>query len=71
MEEIPEEVIQILAEIREEGKYNMMDYTAVVGEALGIAVFMKGSREAAIWLMENKERYVEALKEMGERRRGQ
>jgi hypothetical protein len=61
MDEIPECVINALAGVREEGRYNMFDRTNVIIEA-GFY-----DKDAEYWLTENKSRYGEALIAMGNR----
>lgn len=56
---IPDHVIEDLAEVRESGLYNMLDKPRVAADT-GI--------NTQDWLADNPDRYMEALKEMGKRR---
>ena len=61
-EQIPEEVLEALEKVRSSGVTNMMDRPVVIREAVDYSV------GAAIWLEDNKPRYMEALTAMGARR---
>lgn len=61
---IPENVIEVLASIRESGITNMLDKEVVIGIA---DVMDEG---AADWLRSNPTLYMEALNEMGARANG-
>jgi hypothetical protein len=68
---IPESVLTTLEDVRAGGETNMMARDTVIAiilrdadEAMDEAAY----REAAMWLYDNKGRYMEALRAMGERR---
>ena len=61
-EQIPEEVLVTLEEIRSSGVTNMMARNTVILYANDYSI------DAATWLEDNKPRYMEALTTMGERR---
>lgn len=58
--EIPENVLEALEEVRAGGETNML--------ARGVVISLVTDEEAEVWLIQNKDRYMEALKAMGERR---
>lgn len=58
-EGVPMDVIEALAEVRENGHYNMFDRTNVTREAMEI------DPDAGMWLYDNKDRYMDALNAMG------
>lgn len=58
---IPENVIVVLGEVREIGAYNMFDRASV------IKLMKKLDKDAGKWMEENRNRYMDALNEMGER----
>lgn len=58
-EMIPENVIEALAEARAIGTYNMFDRKGV------ISLIENFDEDAAEWLNVNKDRYMDALNEMG------
>lgn len=58
--EIPQNVIEALAQARETGAYNMFDRRGV------IEVVSMIDDEASVWLQLNKARYMDALNAMGE-----
>ena len=62
-EPIPENVLDALEEVRTEGLTNML--------ASRMVIFLMADYDpdAAIWLREHPNRYMEALTAMGERRR--
>lgn len=60
MNEIPQNVIESLAQARETGAYNMFDRRGV------IEVVSMIDEDAGEWLTENKARYMDALNAMGE-----
>lgn len=60
MDNVPQEVIEALADVRESGRINMFDYVGAVKLAS-----LLGHYEAADWLQENKNRYMDALNAMG------
>ena len=74
-EEIPTEVLDALEFAREDSSYNMLDRDGVISVLLGHIDDIIGieprieARKAIDWLVENKNRYMEALTAMGERRR--
>lgn len=59
---IPENVIQALYDARNIGRYNMYDMHAVIRMILN-----EIDGAAALWLDDNPDRYMEALRVMGER----
>jgi hypothetical protein len=62
---IPESVLTALEEVRASGETNMLAREAVIQ----LAMDYDAPPDAVMWLYDNKARYVEALKAMGERRR--
>lgn len=61
MNDIPQNGIEALAEVRAGGETNLFDRNMVIELAQDY-----GWETAADWLMENKSRYMEALKAMGD-----
>ena len=59
---IPEDVLEALELVRSEGQTNMLDRQFV------IVLAEPEYPDAAEWLTNNRNRYMEALKAMGERR---
>lgn len=64
-EQIPEDVLEALEEVRASGQTNMLDREYVILLANDYSI------DAATWIEDNKPRYMEALKAMGERRSAQ
>lgn len=62
MSDIPEDVIEGLAAVRESAKANMLDQRAVRG-----LLWLMGHPAAATWIEANPDRYMDALTAMGER----
>lgn len=58
--DIPEHVLDALETVRDNSKFNMLARLQVINEF--------SDERAAIWLLQNEERYIEALGEMGKRR---
>ena len=58
--EIPEDVIEGLLEVRESGLTNMFDRNAVIR-----IMNDNGWNDAAMWLYDNEQSYMDALNEMG------
>lgn len=65
--DIPESVIDTLAAVREDGRVNMLDQSGV----LYVANDLDCAPDAFMWIYNNKDRYVEALRLMGERRQAE
>jgi len=64
---IPEAVLEILETVRSKGETNMLGRSAVI--CLAFEYGVGGAQlDAALWLEENPDRYIEALKAMGARR---
>lgn len=61
MENVPQNVIEGLAAVRDTGAINMFDRRGVI-ELLE----MMGDHDSIDWLRENKARYMDALNAMGE-----
>lgn len=74
--EIPETVLQGLKEVRFDGEHNMLEWNSVIRDMLeradngGYPIGVQESEyhAAILWLLDNEDRYMEALKEMGARR---
>ncbi len=62
IEQIPEDVLVALEQVRSSGVTNMMGRDTVILHANDYSI------DAATWLEDNKSRYMEALTAMGERR---
>jgi hypothetical protein len=60
MDNTPQDVIEVLAAVRESGAINMFDRRGAIELAE-----MMGYDEEADWLRENKARYMDALNAMG------
>ena len=60
MADIPEVVLEELEEVRASGATNMFARDTVISLVMEV--------EAADWLLDNKDRYMEALNAMGARR---
>ncbi len=76
MTDIPDEVLDALELARQDGRYNMLDRNGVISILLDQAEKVmpldheKALRSSVDWLLEEgKDRYMEALTAMGERRR--
>ena len=70
-DQIPEAVLTSLEVVRADGAHNMYSRNAVINEVLSYADDTAPDcafREAGLWLYDNSDRYMEALKEMGKRR---
>ncbi len=62
---IPEDVLEVLEEVRSGGETNMLARDTVIALADSIS---RDYDEAVAWLEANKDRYMEALNAMGARR---
>ena len=75
-ETIPEAVLIGLEEVRADGEFNMLAYNSIIRDMLDRADTGGGPigmeegeyRGAICWLLDNKDRYMEALEAMGARR---
>ncbi len=67
-EQIPEDVLVALEQVRSSGVTNMMARQVVIQEMLNAPDDDAAAREASLWLYDNPDRYMEALTAMGERR---
>jgi hypothetical protein len=67
---IPESVLEALEAVRASGQTNMLARSTVITlvDSYYDPDTIDGMDEAIDWLMDNKNRYVEALTAMGERR---
>jgi len=63
---IPAEVIEALAVVREEGKYNMLSRPNVIAEIVSKEIGGELEGAASDWLIDHEDQYATALKAMGE-----
>jgi hypothetical protein len=74
--DIPEAVLLGLEEVRQEGAFNMLERDSVIRDMLARAddggypldIEEVDYRKGISWLVDNKDRYMEALTAMGKRR---